>query len=97
MTQHVLESLLRNRGLINVAAQRRKLEQLPAALFPSKTYYEKWAAATAAIGIERGSITQRELDAALGQDTGTPSLMCAFWIPACFPDPPVCKGPFQKW
>lgn len=35
------------------------------------SYYEKWAAATAAIAIERGTFTHAELDAQLGPDAAT--------------------------
>jgi hypothetical protein len=35
------------------------------------SYYEKWAAASAAIAIERGTFTHAELDAQMGPDPAT--------------------------
>jgi hypothetical protein len=35
------------------------------------SYYEKWASATAAIAIERGTFTHAELDEQMGPDPAT--------------------------
>ena len=48
----------------------RNLAQCP----PLQSYYEKWAAALAAISIEMGTIKQSELEAALGLPVGTPQI-----------------------
>ncbi len=37
------------------------------------SYYEKWAAAFAALAIEQGAISQAEFDAALGVDGAEPT------------------------
>ena len=42
-----------------------------------QTYYEKWAAAVAVTSIERGTITQKDLDEALGMSHATPEVLCA--------------------
>ena len=41
---------------------------------PLQSYYEKWAAALAAVSIEMGTIKQSELEAALGLPVGTPQI-----------------------
>ncbi|KAL3155266.1 hypothetical protein ABBQ32_013196 [Trebouxia sp. C0010 RCD-2024] len=54
---------------------RRAIEFLPETAFSTKTYYEKWAAAIATTMIERATISQPELDAALGKPTEKPPVM----------------------
>jgi hypothetical protein len=39
--------------------------------YASMSYYEKWAAASAAIAIERGTFTHAELDQQMGPDPAT--------------------------
>lgn len=39
--------------------------------YASMSYYEKWASASAAIAIERGTFTHAELDAQMGPDPAT--------------------------
>ena len=46
-------------------------------VLPMQTYYEKWAAAVAVTSIERGTITQKDLDEALGMSHATPEVLCA--------------------
>ena len=41
---------------------------------PLQSYYEKWAAALAAISLETGTVKQSELEAALGLPVGTPQI-----------------------
>ena len=65
--QHGLACLLCGTGRIRAAEFRRSVEHLPGAALKKKTYYEKWAAATANVLLERGLISQPELDSALGQ------------------------------
>ena len=65
--QHGLSCLLGGTGHFSAAEFRRSVEYLPQAALDKKTYYEKWAAATANLLLERGLVSQSELDAALGQ------------------------------
>ncbi|KAK9864999.1 hypothetical protein WJX84_002599 [Apatococcus fuscideae] len=54
-------------GYVRSGEFRRSVEYLPQAALECKSYYEKWAFATANVLLERGLISQAELDAALGQ------------------------------
>ena len=65
--QHGLACLLVGSGHIRSGEFRRSVEYLPQAALDTKSYYEKWAFATANVLLERGVITRPELDAALGQ------------------------------
>ena len=73
---HALEVLLAEKKLISAAELRRHIEALPMQAFARKTYYEKWAAAMAASGIERGNFTQLEINIELGLQTpDTPAVL----------------------
>ena len=65
--QHGLACLLQGAGHFTAGEFRRSVEYLPQAALKKKTYYEKWAAATANLLLERGLVSQAELDYALGQ------------------------------
>ncbi len=65
--QHGLSCLLDGAGHFTAGEFRRSVEHLPQAALSKKTYYEKWAAATANLLLEHNLVSQSELDAALGQ------------------------------
>lgn len=65
--QHALACLLVGAGHIVSGQFRRSVEHLPQAALDTKSYYEKWAFATANVLLERGVITLPDLEAALGQ------------------------------
>eukprot|EP00891_Asterochloris_glomerata_P003001 jgi/Astpho2/3001/Aster-03310 len=72
---HALSCLLVGGGFVKSGEMRRAIEYLPTTAFATKTYYEKWASAIATTMIERGTITQPELDEALGLPTKEPEIM----------------------
>jgi nitrile hydratase len=64
---HALVGLLSKKGLMTVDELRRGIEDLPEEAYKNLSYYEKWAASTAAIQMERGTIQQADLDRVLGK------------------------------
>ena len=58
---------LSTKGLLSVDELRRGIEQLPEAAYEQRSYYEKWAASVASIQMERGNISQPDIDAAMGK------------------------------
>ncbi|WIA14489.1 hypothetical protein OEZ85_003011 [Tetradesmus obliquus] len=66
---HGVVWLLVQKGLMSLDELRRATEALPG--YASMSYYEKWASASAAIAIERGTFTHAELDAQMGPDPAT--------------------------
>eukprot|EP00891_Asterochloris_glomerata_P009984 jgi/Astpho2/9984/Aster-06794 len=71
---HSLVSLLSTKGLLSVDELRRGLEDLPEAAYKHRSYYEKWAASVASIQMERGNISQRDIDAAMGKPVTEPEV-----------------------
>lgn len=65
--QHALACLLVGTGHVRSGEFRRSVEHLPQAALDKRSYYEKWAFATANVLSERGLITLADLEAALGQ------------------------------
>ena len=66
---HAVLLVLVSKGLMSVDEMRRGIEQLHPEHYRAFGYYEKWAASTAQILLERQEITDEELDAALfGRD-----------------------------
>lgn len=63
---HGTAVLLVKKGLLNLDELRRGQEGLPAEAYNTLTYYEKWAASMVATSLERGTITQHDLDKHLG-------------------------------
>lgn len=60
--------LLRDRGVMTDPAQlRRGIEALGPGVYEELSYYERWAASTAAFAIERGLVTRQELAARVEQ------------------------------
>ena len=55
---------------ITVDELRRGIEELDEQRYRSWGYYDKWAASIATIALERGLLTEEELDDALGRDRG---------------------------
>ena len=66
---------LSTKGLLSVDELRRGLEDLPEAAYKHRSYYEKWAASVASIQMERGNISQRDIDAAMGKPVTEPEVM----------------------
>lgn len=54
-------------GLMRVDELRRGIETLGAAAYNAEPYYGKWARSLAAIMVEKGVLTQAELDAKIAQ------------------------------
>ena len=50
------------RKLLDTAELRRGIESLGPEAYTSLGYYERWAASIAAIAVEKGVVTQEELD-----------------------------------
>ncbi|KAK9812957.1 hypothetical protein WJX72_006391 [[Myrmecia] bisecta] len=63
---HALLTMLSRKGLITVDELRRATEGLPEAAYNSMSYYQRWTSSISVICLERGIITQKELDDALG-------------------------------
>ena len=55
---------------ITVDELRRGIEELDKQRYRSWGYYDKWAASIATIALERGLLTEGELDDAIGRDRG---------------------------
>ncbi|KAA6418792.1 MAG: nitrile hydratase subunit alpha [Trebouxia sp. A1-2] len=72
---HALSSLLVGGGKVRPGEMRRAIEFMPVTAFSTKSYYEKWASAIATTMIERGTITQPELDEAMGISTEEPPVL----------------------
>ena len=64
---NALAGVLRNRGLISVDELRRGIESMPPAEYESASYYERWAASMETLLIEKGVLTQAEIDARAGE------------------------------
>ena len=65
--EHVTNALvgvLRRHGLINVDELRRGIEAMAPAEYESASYYERWSASIETLLVEKGILTQAEIDAA---------------------------------
>jgi Nitrile hydratase beta subunit len=58
-----LSTVLNKKGLRSSHESRRAQEDLPAELYDSLAYYERWAAATESILVERQVLTRAQIDA----------------------------------
>jgi nitrile hydratase len=58
-----LQNALEDRGVMNVDEMRRGIESMPAPLYESASYYERWLFTTEAILTEKGVLAPGELDA----------------------------------
>ena len=64
---HAVAGLLVGKGLITLDELRRGIESLPKEQYSGGlSYYEKWASSLLAISLERGTVSQEEVDAHLG-------------------------------
>ena len=64
---HAVAGLLVGKGLITLDELRRGIESLPKEQYSGGlSYYEKWASSLLALSLERGTVTQEEVDAHLG-------------------------------
>ena len=64
--EHVTNALvgvLRRHGLINVDELRRGIEAMAPAEYESVSYYERWSASIETLLVERGILSQAEIDA----------------------------------
>jgi len=61
-----LLSLLAGKGLITDHELRRSIESLDPLTYDSYSYFEKWAFAIATVSLERGVLTESELNASFG-------------------------------
>lgn len=57
----------KKRKLLDVAELRRGIEGLGPDAYSSLGYYERWAASIASIMVEKGVVTQEELDRRIGE------------------------------
>ena len=65
--EHVTNALvgvLRRHGLINVDELRRGIEAMAPAEYESASYYERWSASIETLLVEKGILSQAEIDAA---------------------------------
>ena len=53
--------------MIDAAQLRRGIESLQSDVYEKLSYYERWAASAAFAAIERGLVTQEELDARIAE------------------------------
>ena len=60
---NALAGVLRRRGLIGVDELRRGIESMPRAEYESSSYYERWAASLETLLVEKGVLSQDEIDA----------------------------------
>lgn len=63
---HACLTLLMRKNVMNVDELRRGIESLSKEVYDNSSYYEKWAMSIAKIQLERKTITQKDLDEALG-------------------------------
>ena len=64
---HAVAGLLVGKGLITLDELRRGIESLPKEQYSGGlSYYEKWASSLLALSLERGTVSQEEVDAHLG-------------------------------
>ena len=64
--EHVTNALvgvLRRHGLINVDELRRGIETMAPAEYESASYYERWSASIETLLVEKGVLSQAEIDA----------------------------------
>ena len=64
--EHVTNALvgvLRRHGLINVDELRRGIEAMAPAEYESVSYYERWSASIETLLVEKGILSQAEIDA----------------------------------
>ena len=59
---HALAGALRRKGLLVTDELRRGIEALPADEYESLTYYERWSASIEALLVEKGVLTEAEID-----------------------------------
>ncbi len=60
---NALVGLLRQRGVINVDELRRGIEAMAPAEYEASSYYERWSASIETLLIEKGVLTETEIDA----------------------------------
>eukprot|EP00929_Paragymnodinium_shiwhaense_P028605 TRINITY_DN16557_c0_g1_i1.p1 TRINITY_DN16557_c0_g1~~TRINITY_DN16557_c0_g1_i1.p1 ORF type:complete len:486 (-),score=68.20 TRINITY_DN16557_c0_g1_i1:360-1817(-) len=77
---HALVVSLIGAGKMKVDEMRRTMEHLHPEQYASWLYYEKWAAGTAQVLVERGIIKNDELDKALGFDDNDANSEGAFQV-----------------
>ena len=58
-----LSSALKNAGLRSSHESRRAQESIPPDVYPTLLYYERWAIAAETLLIEKGVLTEQEIDA----------------------------------
>lgn len=64
--EHVANALvgvLRRRDLINVDELRRGIEAMVPEEYEASSYYERWAASIETLLVEKGALTEAEIDA----------------------------------
>lgn len=64
--EHVTNALvgvLRRHGLINVDELRRGIESMAADEYEASSYYERWSASIETLLVEKGVLTDAEIDA----------------------------------
>src|SRR5436190_3053578 len=55
------------RGIVNIDESRHGIERMPPAEYLASSYYERWLASLERNLVEKGVITQEELEARVGQ------------------------------
>ena len=60
---NALVGALRARGLMNVDELRRGIEAIPPDEYRASSYYERWSASLETLLVEKGVLSQAEIDA----------------------------------
>ena len=60
---NALAGVLRRRNLINVDELRRGIESMAPEEYESSSYYERWSASIETLLVEKGILTEAEIDA----------------------------------
>ena len=57
-----LVGVLREKSIINTDELRRGIESIPPLEYEGLTYYERWSASLEALLVEKGILTEKEID-----------------------------------
>ena len=66
-----LRAVLAAKGLLNTDQLRRSIESIDPALYDEMAYYERWMVAVEKLLIEKGVVTEEEIDQHMPPDSKT--------------------------
>ena len=66
-----LRAVLAAKGLLNTDQLRRSIESIDPALYDEMAYYERWMVAVEKLLIEKGVVTEEEIDRHMPPDSKT--------------------------